>query len=67
MICVGLGWLASLALTNTIGKPIAAMRNKVFQRVTGSKLDFTADDILLHFSGASVEQMPMPTSQGGTK
>jgi hypothetical protein len=66
-ICVLLGWLASLALTNTIGRPIAALRNKLFQRVTGSKLDSTADDLLLHFGGASVDQMPMPTSQGGTK
>lgn len=67
VVCVGLGWLASLALTNTIGKPIAALRNKIFQRVTGSKLDSTADDLLLHYSGAAVEQMPMPTSQGGAK
>ena len=62
-----LGWLASLALTNTIGKPIVALRNKVFQMVSGSKLDSTAEDILLHFSGASVDQMPVPTSQGGAK
>ena len=67
VICVVLGWLASLALTNTIGKPIVALRNKVFQMVSGSKLDSTAEDILLHFSGASVDQMPVPTSQGGAK
>ena len=66
-ICVLLGWLASLALTNTIGKPIAALRNKVFQKVSGSKLDSTADDLLLQFSGAHIDQMPMPTSQGGAK
>ena len=67
LLCVVLGWLASLALTNTIGKPIVALRNKVFQMVSGSKLDSTAEDILLHFSGASVDQMPVPTSQGGAK
>jgi hypothetical protein len=67
VICVVLGWLASLALTNTIGKPIVALRNKLFQMVSGSKLDSTAEDILLHFSGASVDQMPVPTSQGGAK
>jgi hypothetical protein len=66
-LCVGLGWLVSLALTNTIGRPVVALRNKVFQRVSGSKLDTTADELLLHFSGASVDQMPMPTSQGGAK
>ncbi len=67
VICVGLGWLASLALTNTIGRPVAALRNKVFQMVSGSKLDSTADDLLLRFSGASVEQLPVPTSPGGAK
>jgi hypothetical protein len=65
--CVVLGWLASLAFTNTIGRPVAALRNKVFQAVSGSKLDTTADELLLHFSGASVDQLPVPTSQGGAK
>lgn len=67
VVCVGLGWLASLALTNTIGRPLAAFRNKLFQKVSGSKLDSTADDILLQFSGAHIDQMPVPTSQGGAK
>ena len=67
VVCVGLGWLASLALTNTIGRPITALRNKVFQKVSGSKLDSTADDLLLRFSGASVEQLPVPTAPGGAK
>lgn len=68
LLCVGLGWLASLALTNTIGRPIVAMRNKVFQLVTGSKLDAKADDLLLTFAGASIDQMPVPTApQGGAQ
>jgi hypothetical protein len=65
--CVVLGWLVSLGVTNTIGRPIVALRNKVFQMVSGSRLDSTAEDILLHFSGASVDQLPVPTSQGGAK
>jgi hypothetical protein len=65
--CVVLGWLVSLAFTNTLGKPIVALRNKVFQMVSGSKLDSTADDILLHFSGAAVDQMPVPTTEGAAK
>ncbi len=52
LLCVGLGWLASLALNNTIGRPVMALRNKIFQIVTGSKMETTAEDILLHFSGA---------------
>jgi hypothetical protein len=68
LLCVGLGWLASLALTNSIGRPIVAMRNKVFQKVSGSKLDLTADDLLLTFAGASIDQLPTPTApQGGAK
>jgi hypothetical protein len=50
--------LASLALSNTIGRPVVALRNKVFQMVSGSKLDSTAEDLLLHFSGASFDQLP---------
>jgi hypothetical protein len=44
-----------------------ALRNKVFQRVSGSKLDTTADQLLLQFSGASIDQMPVPTSEGVAK
>jgi hypothetical protein len=65
--CVVLGWLASLAFTNTLGRPIVALRNKVFQRVSGSKLDSTADELLLHFSGAAVDQLPVPTTEGAAK
>jgi hypothetical protein len=63
LICVGLGWLASLALTNLLGKPVVALRNKVFQMVTGSTLDVTAEDILLHFSGADAAA----PAKGGAK
>lgn len=67
LIVVGLGWLASLALNNTIGKPIVAMRNRLFRLVTGSNLDATAEDILLHFG--SSEQAPNQQSavEGGAK
>ena len=68
VICVGLGWLASLALTNTHRQAhCCPAQQDIPARSRGSKLDSTADDILLHFSGASVEQLPMPTSQGGAK
>jgi hypothetical protein len=49
-ICVGIGWLITLALNNTIGKPVTALRNRFFKSVTGSSLDATASDILLDFS-----------------
>lgn len=65
VLCVGLGWLASLALTNTIGRPVVALRNKVFQMVTGSQLDSTAEDLLLNFSGASYDDLlDLPMEEG---
>ena len=57
--CVVLGWLLSLAFTNTVGRPVVALRNKVFQRVSGSKLDKTNEDILLRFSGATFDDLQM--------
>ncbi len=57
VLCVVLGWLVSLGLTNTIGRPVVALRNKVFQLVSGSKLDSDTENLLLHFSGTSYDQL----------
>ena len=67
LLVVGLGWLASLALNNTIGRPVVALRNRLSQMITGSSLDASAEDILLHFAG--VEQIPngAQPSKGGAK
>ena len=68
LLVVGLGWLASLALNNTIGRPVVALRNRLSRLITGSDLDATAEDILLHFAG--VEQIPnsaQATVKGGAK
>jgi hypothetical protein len=58
VLCVGLGWLASLLFSNTIGRPVVALRNRVFQTISGSPLDVAADDILLTFAGANFEHLP---------
>lgn len=50
VITVGLGWLITLVLNNTIGRPVMKLRNKVWQMVTGSSMEATAQDILLKFS-----------------
>ncbi len=55
--CVGLGWLLSLLFTNTIGGPVVRLRNKVFQKVSGSSLARTNEDILLRFAGATFEEL----------
>ena len=57
MQVVALGWLVSLAFTNTIGRPVVALRNKVFRMVSGSKLDSTTEGMLLRFSGASYDEL----------
>ena len=50
LVCVGLGWLAMMLLNNLIGRPIIAVRNKMWQKVAGSSLDASAQDLLLQFS-----------------
>ena len=57
VVCVVLGWLLSLLFTNTIGGPVVKLRNKVFQRVSGSSLERTNEDILLRFAGATFEEL----------
>jgi hypothetical protein len=68
LLTVGLGWLASLVLNNTIGKPVVALRNRLAKIVTGSSLDVKSEDILLHFAGADlVQNGAQPTAEGGSK
>lgn len=50
LVTVGLGWLAMMLLNNLVGKPIVAIRNRIWQKVAGSTLDATAQDLLLQFS-----------------
>lgn len=66
LVVVGLGWLASLGINNTIGKPIVALRNRLFRLVTGSNLDTTAEDILLHFGGLDEGQSQSQVAAKGS-
>jgi len=50
LICVGLGWLLMLGLTNFIGKPFIALRNRIWHAVTGTSMDASTQDLLLEFS-----------------
>ncbi len=36
LVCVAAGWLLSLVLNRTIGKPISRLRDRIFRRVLGS-------------------------------
>ena len=62
LLCVGLGWLLMNLINNTIGRPVIAIRNRIWQRVTGSSLDATAQDILLEFS---TDKGTSPMAEGG--
>jgi len=50
LICVGLGWLVMLLLNNFVGRPVIALRNRLWKRVAGSSLDASTNDLLLEFS-----------------
>lgn len=59
LVVVGIAWLAMLALTNTIGKPVIALRNRIWHRVVGSSLDATAEDILLEYARDRSQDMKL--------
>lgn len=64
VFCVVLGWLITLLLNNTIGKPLLKLRNRIFQTVAGSSLDATTQDILIDFTIADTGTSVM---DGGKK
>lgn len=61
LVCVGLGWGLVTVMSATIGKPVIALRNRVWQRVAGTSLDATVQDILTNFA----EDKPS-NSKGGS-
>jgi len=50
LIVVGSGWLIMMLLNNVIGRPIVALRNKLWHMVAGTSLDADTKDLLLQFS-----------------
>jgi hypothetical protein len=64
LICVGLGWLITMGINYVVGRPAVQLRNKVFQMVTGSSLDATAQDILTQFS---LDETNISVLDGGGK
>lgn len=49
-LVVGAGWLLIWVLTNTIGRPVLAARNRAWQVVSGTRMDATVADILTEFA-----------------
>jgi Yip1 domain len=39
LVCVTLAWILMMLLTSTVGRPIVAIRNHMWERVVGTRLD----------------------------
>lgn len=56
VVVVTLGWLLMVLMSNTIGKPVVALRNVMFRKALGTNLDATTRDILTAFAGETDEE-----------
>jgi hypothetical protein len=64
LVAAGIGWLVMLVMTLTIGRPLVALRNLIFHKVAGTRLDATAQDILLNYASDPPADAP---KQGGDR
>jgi hypothetical protein len=46
LACVGIAWLLMMLLTNTVGRPIVAVRNRLWERVVGAQRDVRVTDVI---------------------
>jgi len=58
VIGVGAGWLVTLVMAQTVGRPIVALRDFIMRKVTGSSLKVTPLDILLDFQAKQGDIKP---------
>lgn len=63
LVCTTLGWLLITVMSVTIGRPIIALRNRIFKTVAGTSLDASVADILTDF--ATQETPSNSTPKGG--
>lgn len=63
LVCTGVGWLLVTVMSLTIGRPIVALRNRLFKRVAGTSLDASVADILTGY--ATDERGPAAPTKGG--
>jgi hypothetical protein len=50
LVCTGIGWLLITVMSLTIGRPIIALRNRLFKAVAGTSLDASVADILTSYA-----------------
>jgi hypothetical protein len=62
LVCTGIGWLLITVMSLTIGRPIIALRNRVFKTVAGTSLDASVADIL---TGYATDERGTGTTQKG--
>lgn len=55
---VGLSWLLIWVMSNTIARPVIALRNKAWQAAAGTSLDATVGDILTQFAIDNSQDTP---------
>jgi hypothetical protein len=62
LLCTGLGWLLITVMSLTLGKPIVALRNRLFRAAAGTDLDASVADILVNYA---TEERSDSQQQGG--
>jgi hypothetical protein len=57
-LVVGLSWLAIWILSNTLGRPVLALRNRIWRAAAGTNMDTSVADILTQFAAPEADQKP---------
>jgi len=61
LACVGIGWLLTMALTATVGRPVVALRNRIWHYFTGTAKGLSVQEILQQFA---VDESPSSKHKG---
>jgi hypothetical protein len=64
LLCVGIGWVLVNVLTRLIGRPIIALRDAIWKRVTGSEMDARVSDVLTGMIGDTSGRPPSSGAAG---
>lgn len=63
LLCTGLGWLLITVMSLTIGRPIVALRNRLFRAAAGTDLNASVADILVHYATEERSETPRKGGQ----
>ncbi len=55
-LVVGISWLVIWVMSNTIGRPVLAARNRLWRAASGTRMDATVADILNQFAAPESDQ-----------